>query len=80
MWNQLLFGCTEEIPLCLAGFCYPCGPAGLQGYAIYRNSSSWVLALAMETFACWCPCIGIGLNRNYIRSKLNINGNIMLDM
>ena len=79
-WSEQLFGCTESIPLCLLGFLYPCGPAALQGAAVYELTSGWAAAVGMGCFGCVCPCVGIGINRCWIRNKLGIQGNAAFDM
>merc|ERR1711878_255946 len=77
-WAHNLFGCSNNMCMCLWSWCIPCGFECMQ--CVDANHAVAAGAGIKAFFCAWCLCcIGAAFNRGELRGALNIEGSFMLD-
>ena len=77
-FNEDLFGCFSELPICLFGCCVPAGACCLQATAVDKcyGQGKFVPFL----FVCSLGCIGGAINRGKIRLRYSLEGSFCGDL
>lgn len=82
-FQESLFACFSNCPICLIVSCVPCGCCIVQAIAYNKATKEGIGMPLLCQCACWsigCWCIGMAINRGKIRTSFNINGGTLDDM
>ena len=76
-WDEKLFGCFANIPVCLIAGCLPGGFCMVQAAAVDKATKGESGKLVPCLLVCALDFIGGALNRERIRKEFNIEGTIV---
>jgi Cys-rich protein (TIGR01571 family) len=80
-WKTGLFQCKDSPVMFIWAWCVPCGFLCMQTLDAKLSAPEDKNAAIIACLCGWyLGCIGVGYNRHILRSKLNIKGNIFVDI
>ena len=76
-FNEPLFGCFKDIPLCLIASCVPCGLCYLQAKAVDTVTNDGMAIPCLLIY--FAGCLGAAVNRGKVREVLKYDGSFCGD-